>query len=104
MASTCAGHWSISTTSSPALVRSAATQLPFAPVPRTAIFLSIVLDLQVTSPIRAIPCEVSSALALLLPLQGQGDRIWTFRGAGSFPSSHGGAGAKWYFERACKYR
>src|SRR5262249_40913844 len=42
MASTCAGHWSTSTTSSPALVRSAATQLPFAPVPRTAIFLSIV--------------------------------------------------------------
>src|SRR4051812_35214214 len=32
----------MSTTSSPALVRSAATQLPLAPVPRTAIFLVMV--------------------------------------------------------------
>src|SRR5262249_40138945 len=42
MASMCADHWSMSTTSSPAFVRSAATQLPFAPVPRTAIFFSMV--------------------------------------------------------------
>src|SRR6266851_8681514 len=38
----------MSTTSSPAFVRSAATQLPFAPVPRTAIFFSIVFPRQGT--------------------------------------------------------
>src|SRR5215212_3128889 len=41
MASTCAGHWSISVTSSPASIRLAAMQLPLAPVPRTAIFRDI---------------------------------------------------------------
>src|SRR6266545_2250340 len=46
MASTWAGHWSMSATSSPALVRSAATQLPFAPVPRTTIFFSILFPRQ----------------------------------------------------------
>ena len=38
---TWAGHWSIRTTSSPAWVKFAAMLLPFAPVPRTAIFLLI---------------------------------------------------------------
>src|SRR3989304_5265388 len=39
IASTCAGHWSMTVTSRPAFVRSALTLLPIAPAPSTAIFL-----------------------------------------------------------------
>src|ERR1700704_740606 len=41
IASMCAGHWSMRVTSQPALMRSAAVQLPLAPAPSTAIFLFI---------------------------------------------------------------
>src|SRR5262245_30898761 len=44
MASMWAGHGSMSTTSRPALVRSAARQLALVPVPRPAIFLSMSLS------------------------------------------------------------
>ena len=43
IACTCSGHWSISTTSSPALVRSAPIEAPLAPAPSTAIFLLLLM-------------------------------------------------------------
>src|SRR6266850_8296892 len=55
----------MSTTSSPALVRSAATQLPLAPVPRTAIFFSIVFPERGVAPRMAIPALLR--LQVVLP-------------------------------------